>query len=331
MSLLLTCDIKIDKYRFFYAESIEVESSWQDLGDKCTIKLPNKIVLVQSKDDSPEKTITATSIEKTFKTGMKVSVKTGYDNNNELLFEGYIAHIKPNTPIEIICEDEIYKFKRSAKVNTAYTGTLKGLLNKYFAGVKIDEKLPDVKLSNFMLKNATQAEILKELKDAYGFCAYFYASDLYVGLPYFTRKEKRHKFHFQKNIISSDLEYKKEEDIRLKAKVVSFLSNNTKIEVEVGDTDGELKTFHFPSVGESDKAKLKTFGEMELKKLKFEGYRGTITTFGIPKVQHSEIVRLYDNRLEERSGQAYLVDKVKTSWGTGGYRQDIEIARKVSV
>lgn len=324
MALLLTCLIEIDTLRFRYAESVEIESTWQELGDKCTISLPNKAVLKKSDTESKE-----LSLEKTFKTGMPVKVALGYDGNNNTLFEGYISQIKPNTPLEIICEDEIYKLKRSKKVNRVYAGTLKGLLREYFAGVQLDKNMPDVRLINFVLKEATQAEILKQIKESYGLCAYFRGKQLYVGLPFFEGFDKQHKFHFQKNVISSGLEYKKTEDIRLKCKAISFISNNTKIEAEVGDSDGEQKTFHF--FGITDKNQLKTLAENELKKLKFEGYRGDFEAFGVPLVRHSETVLLYDNRYQERKGQGYLVDKVKTSWGVNGYRQNIEIARKISV
>ncbi len=324
MALLLTCEINIDTLKFRYAESVEIESTWQEIGDKCTIRLPNKAVLKKSDTETEE-----LSLEKTFKTGMAVQVALGYDNKNILLFEGYIAQIKPNTPLEIVCEDEIYRLKRSKKISKAYTGTLKGLLQEYFAGVQLDRNLPDVKLTNFLLKEATQAEILKQLKESYGLAVYFRNKQLYVGLPYFEGFGKRHKFDFQKNVVDSDLEYKKEEDIRLKCKAISFLSNNTKIEVETGDSDGEQKTFYF--FGISNKAQLKTLAENELKKLKFEGYRGSFETFGVPVLAHSETVLLFDNRYQERDGQGYLVDRVKTSWGVNGYRQNVEINRRVSV
>lgn len=325
MSVLLTCNIEIGDYYFPYAESVEIESSWKELGDKCTIKLPNKAVLEKTSTETEE-----VSLEKTFITGMPVKVSLGYDGNNNVCFYGYVAHIKPNTPLELICEDEIYKLKRSKRINKVYNGTLKNLLTTYFEGVKIDKKLPDVSMTNFVLKEVTQAEILKKLKEEYGFCAFFRNKELYVGLPYFIGSETEHIFHFQKNVISEELEYKKEDDVRMKAVVKSFLSNNKFIEEKVGDDDGEQKTFFYPGVGEGNKAKLKAFGEMELKKLKFEGYRGNIEAFGLPFVQHSETALLYDDRYEERSGQGYAIDGVKLSWGSGGFHNKYELGPKLT-
>jgi len=321
MSLLLTCRIEIGPFRFAYAQGIQIESTWQELGDKCTITLPNKAVLRKSDTETE-----AVSLERTFKAGMPVKVALGYDGNNVLSFEGYIAQIKPNVQVELICEDEIYQLKRSEKISRSFSGSLFRLLSESFPDVELDKAMPDVRLTNFVVKQATRAELLQQLKEAYGLCAYFRGKRLFVGLPYFN-VGKKHIFHFQKNVIDSELEYKKEEDIRLKAKAVSFLSNNTKIEVEVGDKDGEQRTLFFYQV--SNKEQLKVFAETELKKLKFEGYRGSFEAFGLPVVAHTDTVAFYDNRYEERAGQAYLVDKVITKWGVGGYRQSIEANRKV--
>lgn len=323
MSFLLTCEIVIDKYKFSYANSIEVESSWMDLGDKCTLKLPNKAVLQKSDTESEE-----VSLEKTFKTGMSVSIKVGYDGDNHDVFKGYIAHIKPNTPLELVCEDEIYKLKRSSKVSEVYNGSLLGMLQKFFPEAILDAKLPRVTLTNFIIKQATQAEILDKLKKEYGFCAYFRGKTLYVGITYFEGLDTKHILHFQKNVIDSALEYKKEEDVRIKAKAISILSNNSKIDIETGDSDGEQRTFYFYNI--TSKEELKKLADNELKKLKFEGYTGTITKFGEPFIRHSETVALYDDKYSERKGQRYLVDKVKTSWGMEGFRQVIDISKKIA-
>ena len=323
MSFILTCEVVIDKYKFNYANSIEVESAWQTLGDKCTLKLPNKAVLKKNDIESEE-----ISLEKTFKTGMPVSIKVGYDGNNYQIFEGYISNIKPNTPLELMCEDEIYKMKRSEKISENFNGTLTELFQKHYQGSTISDKVPNVFLKNFMIKQATKAEIIMKIKEEYGLAVYFRGKTLYVGLPYFEGLEKKAILHFQKNVIDSDLEYKKEDDIRLKAKATSFLSNNTKITVEVGDSDGDQRSLFFHGI--TDETQLKALAENELSKLKFEGYRGSVTLFGEPQITHSGTVLLYDDRYSERKGQRYVVDKVKTTWGTNGFRQVVELGKKVS-
>jgi hypothetical protein len=327
MAFLLSCTILIDgKYEFNFAHNIEIVSGWQDLGDKCTIQLPSRGVLVK---EGTTESSGEFSFEKRFKTGMTVQVLLGYDEQNEdLEFSGYIKEIKPKQPFELVCEDEIYQLKRQAPVSKMFNGTLKGLLKTYFPSANISSEIPDVVLSNFKIDKATPAEILQKVKESYGLCAYYGDKELFVGLPY-TEFETYEpvKYHFQRNVIKDDLTYRKAEDVRIKVKVISMLKNNTKVEVDdIGDKDGETRTLH--TYGETDKVKLKAWGESQLSRLKYEGYSGSIETFGLPRVIHSDAVELYDERYKERQGQVYLVDKVTTTWGVNGFRRKVELGKK---
>jgi hypothetical protein len=328
MAFLLSCTILIDgKYEFNFAHHIEIVSSWQDLGDKCTIQLPSRGVLTKEGTTQSSEEF---SFEKRFKTGMTVQVLLGYDERDEELeFSGYIKEIKPKQPFELVCEDDIYQLKRQAPISKMYSGTLKGLLKTYFPTANLSAKIPDILLSNFKIDKATPAEILQKIKDAYGLSAYFREDrTLFVGLPYteFDTYEPV-KYHFQRNVISNDLTYRRAEDVRIKVKVISMLKDNTKVEIDdVGDKDGETRTLH--TYGETDKAKLKAWGESQLSRLKYEGYSGSIETFGLPRVIHSDAVQLYDERYKERQGQVYLVDKVTTTWGVNGFRRKVELGKK---
>lgn len=321
MALRLTAHIRIGALELQYAHEVRIESSFEHISDRCEIVLPDKVLLKRSN------MFETLSLERVLQSGMPVSVSLGYDDNNHLLFEGYVAKIKPDVPLKILCEDEAYKLKRSQKISRSFSGQLSALIDEYFAEVEIDKRLPDVRLSNFIMKDVTPAEVLQKLKEHYGLVAYFRGKRLYVGLPYFENPRPRHKLDFQKNIIAGSLEYRKKEDISLKVKAVSILKDNSKIEVETGDSNGEQRTLYFYDI--ESKSELLKIAESELLRLKFDGYRGKITLFGVPVVQHSDTVLLYDKRYEERSGQAYLVKSVKTTWGVNGYRQEVELDRRV--
>jgi hypothetical protein len=49
-----------------------------------------------------------------FKTGDIVNIILAYDFINELVFSGFIAHIKPGSPWEFHLEDQMYVLKRGA-------------------------------------------------------------------------------------------------------------------------------------------------------------------------------------------------------------------------
>lgn len=333
MSFLLTCKIQIDRYEFNFANSIEIVSSWKELSDKCTLKLPSKAVLsiadITTIDN--RKVQQAFTFEDKFKTGMPVSVWLGYEGENNLEFTGYISEIKPKLPFEIVCEDELYNLKRQPAISGAYSGTLKGILQKYFPTSNLSDKIPDVLLSNFIMDKITPAQLLQKLKEHYGLCAYFRGKTLFVGLPYSEFDSYTPlKYYFQRNVIggTDDLAYHKKEDMKIKVKAISILKDNTKIEVEAGDAEGETRTLH--TYNEPDKAKLKAWAESKLNLLKFEGYSGTFDAFGVPFPKHSGAVALYDERYAERNGQQYLIDKVTTTWGTGGFHRKIEIGQIIS-
>ena len=63
-------------------------------------------------------------------------------------------------------------------------------------------------------------------------------------------------------------------------------------------------------------------------RLKYEGFRGSFTTFGLPKVKHGDIVELIDKNLTERTG-SYLVKEVKESNTNSGQRQTITLDIRV--
>lgn len=329
MSFLLTCKILIDnKYSFNFANSIEIVSTWQTLGDTCTLLLPSKGVLIT--EGANINTQTEFSFEQRFKVGMSVKVWIGYDNENELKFSGFIREIKPKNPFELICEDAVFNLKRSEPISTNFEGTLKSLLSFVAPTAIISDSIPDVQISNFIINKATPAEVLGKLKESYGLCAYYRGDVLFVGLPYteFNSVEPvEYTFQEDVHIDSDNLTYKRIEDIKIKVKAISFQKDNSKIEIEVGDANGELRTLH--TSGETDKSKLEAWAKSQLDRLKYEGYSGSFDVFGLKTVEHSASVSIVDERYKERSGQIYVVDKVTTNWGVNGFKQNIEIGKKL--
>jgi translation initiation factor IF-1 len=298
------------------------------LGDSCTLKLPNiaKYEGVQIK------------LEDRIKTGDKVVVKLGYNGNLITEFVGFVSEIVPKTPFELRCEDANYTLKRSELISQSWRSTkLKEVLNFCLTKVKnvqmVLGEIPDVTLAPFRLERVTVAQALQKLKDEYLLAAYFRGNGLFVGLPYTESMDKlegsRAKFHFQKNIATESLVYKKKEDVRLKAKVINILKNNERIETEVGDSDGEQRTIHL-RIPTTDKKVLERIGLVELEKYKYEGYRGKFVSFGVPYLIHSGTVELEDDKYPNRKGK-YICESIKTTFGMNGFRREIELGKKLSV
>jgi len=125
-------------------------------------------------------------------------------------------------------------------------------------------------------------------------------------------------------VIDNDLIWKNEDETKIKLKAISMLPDNKKIEIEVGDSDGEQRTAHYYDLTEKT---LKTIAESEIKKFKFSGFRGGFTMFGSPRIKHGDVIVLKSYKLPERNG-TYFVDTVETTFGQNGFRQKIELGRK---
>jgi len=152
---------------------------------------------------------------------------------------------------------------------------------------------------------------------------------LHVGTPYLLTVEdrKKHKFDFEKNIISSDLEYKRKDEVKIKVKAISISSkDNSKIEVTKGDKEGELRTINKVDLS---KSQLEEEAIRQIDLLKYEGFRGSFESFGQPFTRPCDSVELTDPNVKERNG-SYFVKSVSYSFGMNGYRQNVELDKKVS-
>ena len=118
---------------------------------------------------------------------------------------------------------------------------------------------------------------------------------------------------------------RRKEDLRFKLKATIIYPNNTKQEVEIGQADGDLRSFHYYDV---PKAEAKRLLEQELERLLAEGYSGSLTIFGVPRVLHGDIAELRSDLLPERDGD-YLVKAVNTTFGPGGFRQNLTLDTRV--
>lgn len=326
MALLLTAAITVGPYQFGSAANVEIRSSHLETGDECTIQLPNL----------------AGRLEAQIRTGMPVTVELGYDNALRTEFTGYVAEITPSTPFSIRCEDGIYLLKRSEVGNgegVSYKSiTLRRLLASILPNAELSSRIPEVDFSPFRIeRGVTVAQALEKLKEDYLLSAYYRGSTLFVGLPYseFTttgsdtdvEAGRYARYSFASNIIESDLVYARAEDVKLKARAISILPDNSRLEVEVGDPEGETRTLTYRHISSRDA--LRSLAEEDLKKYRFEGYRGSFTTFGVPYIIHGGTAELQDPRYGEARSGRYLVESVVTQWGTSGFRREITLSRKV--
>lgn len=316
--LRLTTDTVIGAYRFKGFVSAEIESTYERLTDTCSLTFPRRV-------EWKGKAI-ASGAAPLLKVGDKVKVMGGYDGVNEVIFEGYIAKpIHANVPVTIDCQDAMWLLKRSTVTKSYREVRLAKLLADIMpSDVPFDA--PDVSLGQFRIVRATAAQILDELRKTYALHSWIRGGKLIVS-PFtnIPTGQRERRFRFNHNVIQNNLEYVREEDVRLKVKGISMLPNNKKIEFEAGDPDGEQRTMHFYNL---ELAALEVAVKSAIEQLRYTGYRGGFTTFLQPTMRHGDLVVLVDPVYPEREGR-YRIKKVTTRIGPDGGRQEIEIDIKV--
>lgn len=297
-----------------FITSVEITRDTEKLTDECKVTLPKRL-----KWDG--------EAQIPVKRGDSIKVWTGYGEDMELAFAGYVRSVGIKTPIVLTCEDEMFKLKQMACTKKAYKNVNLGTLLK-------DQGLENVKvfgeqnLGQFRVTDDTVAALLGRLQDS-GIRSFYRYEDgtpvLYCGVLFERDTQPSQVFATGVNIISdSSLEQQLAANIRLCIKAVSIMPNNKKIKVEVGDKDGEKRTIHTYNKTESE---LKAWAEQEIKRLKVDGLTGSFTTFGYRLVDKLDAIGI---KIDGNKMGVYQVKKNVIKYGTGGYRQEITLGLRVA-
>lgn len=307
--------LNMGEYETEYLHDVVIESDIATLTDSCTIQLPKK--MQWDFMDLP------------IKRGDPIQLKLGYDDELITEFTGFIREIGSKAPMKMMCEDSMFLLKKKELKKDAYRNiTLKKLIETMTEGMGIKIDCPiDVNIGNYRITRNNIAQELEELKRVYGFYAYFRQINgeniLYTGWGFPTTERETHRFEYGKNIISDELIYTDASDIKLKIKAITVDAQNKRREIEVGDKDGELRTVYAYNMNDTD---LKNFAVAEMERFKISGFKGSFTTFGFPSVKATDIVNI---KTQDGHSGSYLITKLTKTYGTGGYRQKIEIGAKV--
>lgn len=321
---VLTAQIEIAGKKFTRVNLVEIESSAKVLEDTARIRIPATARLERESEF-----VTEVETAKAFQAGDPVVIRLGYNGNLREEFRGYVTRVKPGQPLEIECVDATWTLRRKNLQASFKATTLKALLQYIVEGTGISLKgeIPGINFTHFYLKNVTAASALQKIKADYGLTMYLKNfNELHVGLASYTDNFTV-VYGLGENVIEHDLEWVDETDTRLKVRAIHVRKNNTKVQKEVGDADGELRTLYFYDL--DNESQLGTLALQEVKKYKYTGYKGGFTAFLLPNVQVGNVARLRDPQFAERAGD-YLVDKVVTSFGTDGARREIELGIKVN-
>ncbi|SBV95264.1 conserved hypothetical protein [uncultured Dysgonomonas sp.] len=313
------------KLSFDAFNSVEIEKDIFNIKSSCKIKIPISSRLEHKATGQTESVQTA----KQFSRGDKIHISLGYSGRLYKEFTGFIYRLNYKTPLEIECEGYEYQLRRPCETKTWASTSMKEVLEFLIKGtdIKLSEDVPEIKFPKFIIPaNMTRLEALQMVKDKYGVAIFFIDNLLYAGLAY-TLDRGTVKYKLGWNTIKDDsLKYRNADDVSLKIKAVWIKPDNTKLEAQVGDPSGSLRTLFFYNV--SSKAELEKLGKEEIKKYKYSGYEGKITTFLEPFAQPGMKGELSDPKYSERDG-TYYITKVNVKADTSGGRRTVEFTVKL--
>jgi len=316
--LEMTSRIQVGDFVFRDGVSaVSTSSSWDSLTDTATITVPRKI--------SWRGRNLATGSNPLIRRLDPVKIDLGYNGSNVNSFRGFVRLASSDTPAKILCEDAMVLLKGNPLTASFPNTTLSKLLGEVLPkGVDYNVSA-DYELGTIRLNRVTPAKMLEQLKQKFGVRSWFRDGVLYAGLAYVPSMQKRHRIHFESLVVSHRLDYHRKEDLRFRVKATIIYPDNTKQEVELGDPDGDVRSFHYYDISAAEATKML---EQELERLLVEGYSGKLTIFGVPHVQHGDILELRSDLLPERDGD-YLIKSVDRTSDTSGFRQNIEIDTQI--
>jgi hypothetical protein len=308
-----------EEMKFISCNSFRVESSWQTLTDTCEFIISQKLFFKQE-----------TRIFEKIKTGDPFYLEAGYNGNYEKEFTGYVSEILDDLPVVFKGEDNMYKLKRT-RVNKSYKSVKLSKLLRDIVPSQFNVDTADIQLGDFLFKNYTVAQVLTELKDNYGIYSYFVDNTLYSGRIYQDNPRTevvRYDFG-KKNFIENDLKYRHKNDFQLKVTMRSHLKNGKVLKETVGDPEGQEQKLVCSNI--TDRDQIKKLAQKELERLQYDGYRGTITGFGIPMVRHGYTVIITNPNNPNKNGNFY-VDSVTTTFNDkGAIRRVCKLGKKAAV
>lgn len=326
MAFNLDCNIKVGNYRFRSVNDVVIKRSIFTVGDTATIKIPLSAFIRNTTNGKLEKIKTS----ERFKVGDPVEISLGYNGKLNKEFTGYVRRLNLDMPLVVECEDHTWPLKRVNIKQSWKKAFLKDILSfiALQSGFELLDGCPEVEITNFMVKDQTALWALQKIKDSYGLSIYFTIDGkLYAGLAY-TRKSGEVRLTTGRNVIKSDdLKWINAEDVKLKIKVISMEKNGNRIEAEVGDSDGEIRTLHFYDIKNTQQ--LKELAEREIIKYKYTGYRGAVDAFLQPYAEPTMTAILSDIQFPERSG-SYFIESTEVKFGLSGGRRKITLGIKLN-
>lgn len=296
---------------------IEFKSSFKEIVSKGSISMPRNVT-----DFNKRK------VRDVFQRGDALTIYFGYNGRLEEEFSGYISRVGADIPIKIEFEDEMFNIKQMPVNFSSKSTTLEQMLKTIVPVYKINA-LDGVTLGSVRLAKTQVGAVLDKLQSDWGLYTWMDGKTLVCGKYYTTKTESATvPFHLERTCVSTSLNYRRKDEVRVKIKAVSTLHNGKKISVDnIGDADGNERQLVFYNI--TVLAELKELGQKEYERFKQDRFDGSFTAFGTPSVKHGMKVTLTSSLYDDRNG-IYYIEAVSKTFNINGIRQEITLGDKMN-
>ena len=318
-----------DNIKFNVVESIRIENSTEKFTDTAKIVLPREFK--QAVKNGDRFSIADKKLLDVIKIGDSIRIEAGYNGEYHTEFVGYITKIGAEAPIEIECEDEMYKLKKAQPIKKLYSAVdLKVLLRDIAPGYEI-ETFKEMPLGKFAVNNATPYKVIEYLKQNYGVRCFFKGKKLIAGLNISLKPDKVHEFNLNRNVkAGSSLVYETKENRKRWIKAISKQKGNSKeVTYEFGEQGESEITLHGPI--NLNQAQLKKWAEDYYKSLVYDGYSGDFNSWGIPRTKAGDSAKITDPNYPDkhRDGLFYISSVVIDISESEGFQRKNTITFKI--
>ncbi len=238
---------------------------------------------------------------------------TWYEGYPETLeFEGKVVSMSPKMPLEIVCRDGMYDLQLKTVNFHINKMTVSSLVNRCVGGEvisKIDPAIASELVGDDLAAGRRVAFVLRRLAKQ-GIDAFFRRGVLIVQNP--TRispPAKKKVFQLGHNVIKDNLSTRESRPIQVKLRSYNIDTGKMQ-EATYTENGGEELIFDLDGISFSE---LKKRAEEIYHEIAGTGLVGEFETFGVPSVQHSEIITFKDPDDKARSKDVF-VDKVIKTW-----------------
>lgn len=321
---VMTHEIKIDGKIIPLITAVSVKMDVTQLANTATVELPAtafKRRLAQVAD---------------IRRGQKVEIRLGYDDRNEVEFDGYVNRRTDKDGGMIVeCEDAMFLFRQTQMANQEFVNpTMKSLLGKVaqaVGGIKVDTKL-DYSYEKFVFQNASAFDVLKKIQEETKAHIYLTTDNvLHVEPQYIEKSSKVVKYSFQANICRDglNLTWKDTTENPLLVEVEGTGKVNgkvTKVTVTSGKAGGDRIKEKIRGI--VDKKTLQSIADDMLASRNHIGFEGSFDAWLRPFVTAGDFVELIDDEDETRNGK-YYVKSVETTFDSGGGKRKINLGHRV--